>query len=222
MHRPSRPEDLDDAGQVWARAVLLALLDAAQGNREHWLDEQGVWSENGGGSFWWRLTLVDDGHAVFCGQDSDGSHTHVDGRQIDFLAGGPEWLPWEQLREDAQGNLFGFLYWWQDGAWHRIPYPDALAEDGLAAAAPWLGSERLFLTEAAELAWVLREDEPAFAAAVTRFLRRAEQRTVDAGAVAELLAAAGVGDDDREVLRFDPALDVAVRAGLTRHAPVPG
>ncbi len=69
---------------------------------------------------------------------------------------------------------------------------------------------------------MLREDEPAFAAAVTRFLRRAEQRTVDAAAVAELLAAAGAGDDDREVLRFDPALDVAVRAGLTRHAPVPG
>ncbi len=218
MHRPSRPEDLDRAEQVWPRAVVFALLDAAQGNREHWLDEQGVWSENGGGSYWWRLTLLDDGHAVFCGQDADGSHTHVDDRQIDFLAGGPEWLPWEQLREDAEGNLFGFLYWWQDDAWHRIPYPDALIEDGLASAAPWLGSEQEFLSEAASTAWVLRADEPAFTAALLRFLRRAEDRTVDAAAVAELLAAAGAGDDDREELRFEPALEVAVRAGLTQHA----
>ncbi|MED7952927.1 hypothetical protein [Streptomyces sp. BE303] len=219
MHRPSRPEDLHHADAVWARAVALALLEAAQGDPEgYWLDEHGVWCDATGGSYWWRVTVLDDGHAVFCGQDSDGSVTHVDGRQIDFLAGGPDWLPSEQLREDARGNLFGFLYWWEDGAWHRIPYPAAVHDDGLSGAAAWLGSEEAFVDEATGLAGVQRADEPVFTAALVRYLRRAEVRTVDTSVVAELLAAAGTGDDGRPPLLLEPAVDVAVRAGLTRYA----
>ncbi|MCG6499323.1 hypothetical protein [Kitasatospora sp. A2-31] len=216
MHRPSRPEDLDHADRVWARAVAFALLEAATGKPEgHWLDEHGVWCDASAGSYWWRASRAENGNVVFCGQDSDGSRTHLDGRQIDFLAGGPDWLPWEQLREDAEGNLFGFVYWSQDGTWHRIDYPEQLDDDGLEGAAEWLGSEEEFRREAAALACVRRPDEPAFADALTRYLRRAEARTVDATVVAELLAAAGPGDEERGPLSVEPALDVAVRAGLT-------
>ncbi|MFJ3788702.1 hypothetical protein [Kitasatospora sp. NPDC090091] len=219
MHRPSRPEDLDHADQVWARAVTFALLEAGTEKPEgYWLDEHGVWCDASGGSYWWRAGRAENGNVVFCGQDSDGSCTHVDDRQVDFLAGGPDWLPWEQLREDAEGNLFGFVYWSQDGAWHRIDYPEQLDDDGLQGAAEWLGSEEEFRREAAALACVRRADEPAFADALTRFLRRAETRTVDAAVVAELLTAAGPGDDDRGPLSVEPALDVAVRAGLTGQA----
>ncbi|GAA2796899.1 hypothetical protein RMN57_35835 [Kitasatospora sp. CM 4170] len=216
MHRPSRPEDLDRADRVWARAVAFALLEAATEKPEgYWLDEHGVWCDASAGSYWWRASRAENGNVVFCGQDSDSSCTHVDGRQIDFLAGGPDWLPWEQLREDAEGNLFGFVYWSQDGVWHRIDYPEQLDDDGLQGAAEWLGSEEEFRSEAAALACVRRSDEAAFTDALTRFLRRAEARTVDAAVVAELLTAAGPGDEDRGPLRVEPALDVAVRAGLT-------
>ncbi|MFF1797540.1 hypothetical protein ACFVXQ_25540 [Kitasatospora sp. NPDC058263] len=217
MHRPSRPEDLDHGDRVWARAVAFALLEAAHGNPEgYWLDEHGVWCDASGGSYWWRVTRCEGGGVVFCGQDSDGSRTHVDGRQIDFLAGGPSWLPWEALREDAEGNLFGFVYWWQAGAWHRIPYPESLDDDGLSGAAGWLGSEAEFADEAAELAAVRPADAAAFTDALARFVRHAEARTVDAAVVADLLAAAGPEHEDRRPLLLKPALDVAERAGITR------
>ncbi|MGP8297243.1 hypothetical protein ACTPOK_04645 [Streptomyces inhibens] len=45
--------------------------------------------------------MFEGGRSVIVGEDPDGSHTHVDGEQIDFLAGGPEWLPWDHLREDG-------------------------------------------------------------------------------------------------------------------------
>ncbi|MFD0279626.1 hypothetical protein ACFVHB_37840 [Kitasatospora sp. NPDC127111] len=217
MHRPSRPEDLDPAARVWARAVTFALLQAAQGDTEgYWLDDDGVWCDATAGSYWWRVTRVADGQVVFCGQDSDGSETHIDDRQIDFLAGGPDWLPWDQLREDARGNLFGFVYWSQGDGWQRIPYPDALDDDGLSGAAAWLGSAEEFADEASCIVDVRHADLPAFTAALDRFVRRAETRTVDAALVAELLAAAGPLDEDRDPLQPALALEVAVRAGLTR------
>lgn len=141
MHTPSRPEDLDHPELLWARAVTMAMVDAAcSTSTEFSLDDEGLWCHSTGAGGWWRLTVLDGERAVFCGQDPDGSHTHAAGEQIDFLAGGPAWLPWELLRDDAAGNLFGFVYWWEGGAWHRIPYPDELREDGLDGAAP--GSAR--------------------------------------------------------------------------------
>lgn len=157
---------------------------------------------------------------MFCGQDPDGSHTHVGGEQIDFLAGGPEWLPWELLRDDAKGNLLGFVYWWEDGAWHRIAYPAELREDGLDGAAPWAGSEEKFATRTAEWHDLRCEAEELLEAALVRFLALAEARTVDADAVAELLAPAHV--EDRPAPRLDVALDFAARAGIMAGQPEQG
>ncbi len=85
MHTPSRPEDLDHPELLWARAVTMALVDAAcNADTEFALDDDGLWCHSTGACGWWRLTVLDGGRAVFCGQDPDGSHTHVGGEQIDF------------------------------------------------------------------------------------------------------------------------------------------
>lgn len=218
MHTPSLPEDLDHPDRLWARAVTFALVEGAcdDGRPEHVLDGHGLWCHSTGACGWWRLTVVDGERAVFVGQDPDGSHTHIDGEQIDFLAGGPDWLPWEQLRDDADGNLFGFVYWWESGAWHRIPYPEQLTEDGLEGAAPWVASEEEFLTLAVGLAYgddLTRGRQRVLEEAIGRFRERAEARTVDEAAVAALLAAAlpdGVLPE-----RLEAAMDLVLRAGLT-------
>ncbi|MFE9630025.1 hypothetical protein [Streptomyces sp. NPDC006463] len=217
MHAPSRPEDLAHPELLWARAVTLAVIDAGCSVRpEHAVDDDGVWCHSTGAGGWWRLTLLDGGaRAVFCGQDPDGSHTHVGGEQIDFLAGGPDWLPWDLLRDGAAGNLFGFVYWWHDGAWHRIPYPDEVCEDGLDGAAPWAGSQgsqEEFLELAMALCDVPYGRKPALTAAVSRFVEQARERKADEAAVAALLAPALV--EDRPAPRLDVALALATRAGV--------
>ncbi|UUU38569.1 hypothetical protein [Streptomyces sp. NBC_00162] len=213
MHQPSLPEDLDRPELLWARAVTLAVLDAACSVRTDFaVDDDGVWCHSTGAGGWWRLTVLDGTRAVFCGQDPDGSHTHVGGRQIDFLAGGPAWLPWGLLREDAAGNLFGFVYWWEDGAWHRIPYPDEMQEDGLDGAAPWAGSHEEFLELAVESRDVPYERRRILTEAVERFVETARERKADEAAVAALLAPARAVEEPAP--RLEVALTLAARAGV--------
>ncbi|MEV7169864.1 hypothetical protein AB0O18_09230 [Streptomyces sp. NPDC093224] len=213
MHTPSRPEDLDRPELLWTRAVTMALLDVATSRRSEFaLDDDGLWCHATGAGGWWRLTVLDAGRAVFCGQDPDGSRTHVGGEQVDFLAGGPDWLPWELLKEDASGNLFGFVYWWEDGAWHRIPYPAELDDDGLDMAAPWAGSHEEFLTLTVDCCDPPAGRRGALAEAVGRFAAQVGEGTVDADAVAALLAPARA--DDRPEPRLDVAIDLATRAGV--------
>ncbi|MFG2981851.1 hypothetical protein ACGFYQ_11435 [Streptomyces sp. NPDC048258] len=214
MHTPSRPDDLEPPELLWARAVTLAVIDAACSVRtEYAVDDDGVWCHSTGAGGWWRLTVLDGGgRAVLCGQDPDGSHTHVGGEQIDFLAGGPGWLPWDLLRDDAAGNLFGFVYWWQDGAWHRIPYPDEVREDGLDGAAPWAGSHEEFLELAVTSYDVPYERQRLLTGAVERFVERARERKADEAAVAALLAPALT--EDGPAPRLDVALALAARAGV--------
>ncbi|MFE3558093.1 hypothetical protein ACFXKW_24985 [Streptomyces sp. NPDC059193] len=213
MHQPSRPEDLDRPELLWARAVTLAVLDAACGDRtEFAVDDDGVWCHSTGAGGWWRLTVLDGARAVLCGQDPDGSHTHVGGRQVDFLEGGPDWLPWDLLREDAEGNLLGFVYWWQDGAWHRIPYPDELPEDGLDGAAPWAGSHEEFLELAVDSRDVPYERRRTLTEAVEGFVAAARERAADEAAVAALLAPARAVQGPAP--RPEVALAMAARAGI--------
>ncbi|MEU9304119.1 hypothetical protein [Streptomyces sp. NPDC048269] len=214
MHTPSRPDDLEPPGLLRARAVTLAVIDAACSVRtEYAVDDDGVWCHATGAGGWWRLTVLDGGgRAVFCGQDPDGSHTHVGGEQIDFLAGGPDWLPWDVLRDDAAGNLFGFVYWWQDGAWHRIPYPDEVREDGLDGAAPWVGSHEEFVDLAVASYDLPYDRKRVLTEAVERFVERARERKADEAAVAALLAPALTGDGPAP--RLDAALALAARAGV--------
>ncbi|MFJ3161110.1 hypothetical protein [Streptomyces kanasensis] len=221
MHVPSLPEDLDRPARVWARAVTLALLErACSRRREHDLDDEGVWCHTTGAGGWWRVTLLDADRAVICGQDPDGSHTHVGGEQIDFLAGGPDWLPWERLRDDAAGNLLGFVYWWDGGAWHRIAYPEELCEDGMIGTAAWAGTADEFLATALGECrdGMAPGQEAVFTETLSAFLARAEEGTVDSGTVTALLAATRPGGVSDEPLR--EALDLADRAGLTGRRPL--
>ncbi|MGY4988254.1 hypothetical protein [Streptomyces nigrescens] len=215
MHRPSVPEDLDHPERLWARAATLAVVAAAvdDGDEFSWSD-QGLQCWNVGGSYWWRLKMFEDGRALLCGQDSDGSHTHSGGRQIDFLDGGPEWLPWEELREDAAGNLFGFVYWWQDGAWARAPYPEKMPDDGLETAMSWVASGDDAIREIAEDLAARTETEVDAMTAVRAFLAAAEARTVGAQDIATLLDTV-CGQDTWYEVRPDAALAFATELGLT-------
>ncbi|MEV7382756.1 hypothetical protein [Streptomyces lydicus] len=215
MHRPSVPGDLDRPERVWARAATLAVVAAAMddGDEFSW-GEQGLECWNGGGSYWWRLKLFEGGRALLCGQDSDGSYTHDGDRQIDFLAGGPEWLPWERLRHDADGNLFGFVYWWQDGAWARAPYPEKLPDDGLEMAVSWAAPGEDAVRRIIDDLVALTETEVDAAAGVRAFLSAAESRTVGEADVAALLDAVCDKDSWYDV-RPEAALAFAEQLGLT-------
>ncbi|MFI0217894.1 hypothetical protein [Streptomyces lydicus] len=215
MHRPSVPGDLDRPERVWARAATLAVVAAAMddGDDFSW-GEQGLECWNGGGSYWWRLKLFEGDRALLCGQDSDGSYTHDGDRQIDFLAGGPEWLPWERLRHDADGNLFGFVYWWQDGAWARAPYPEKLPDDGLEMALSWAAPGEDAVRRIIDDLVALTETEVDAAAAVRTFLSAAESRTVGEADVAALLDAVCDKDSWYDV-RPEAALAFAEKLGLT-------
>ncbi|MFI0789121.1 hypothetical protein ACH4Q6_26405 [Streptomyces lydicus] len=215
MHRPSVPGDLDRPERVWARAATLAVVAAAMddGDEFSW-GEQGLECWNGGGSYWWRLKLLEGGRALLCGQDSDGSYTHDGDRQIDFLAGGPEWLPWDRLQHDAQGNLLGFVYWWQDGAWARAPYPEKLPDDGLAMALSWAAPGEDAVLRIVDDLVALTETEVDAAAGVRAFLAAAEARTVGEADVAALLDAVCDKDSWYDV-RPEAALAFAGQLGLT-------
>ncbi|MFH8680053.1 hypothetical protein [Streptomyces lydicus] len=215
MHRPSVPGDLDRPERVWARAATLAVVAAAMddGDEFSW-GEQGLECWNGGGSYWWRLKLLEGGRALLCGQDSDGSYTHDGDRQIDFLAGGPEWLPRDRLHHDAQGNLLGFVYWWQDGAWARAPYPEKLPDDGLAMALSWAAPGEDAVRRIVDDLVALTETEVDAAAGVRAFLAAAEARTVGEADVAALLDAVCDKDSWYDV-RPEAALAFAAKLGLT-------
>ncbi|MFB6437231.1 hypothetical protein ACFCVY_10675 [Streptomyces sp. NPDC056411] len=218
MHRPSVPGDLDHPERVWARAATLAVVAAAMDDWDEFSwGEQGLECWNGGGSYWWRLKLFDGGRALLCGQDSDGSYTHDGGRQIDFLAGGPEWLPWQRLRHDADGNLFGFLYWWQDGAWARAPYPEKLPDDGLEMAMSWAAPGDGAVGRLVEDLVARTETEVDAGAEVRSFLAAAEARAVGASDIAGLLDAVCDKDAWYDV-RPEEALAFAEKLGLTAGA----
>lgn len=215
MHRPSEPEDLAHPERLWARAATLAVVAAAMddGDEFSW-DDQGLQCWNGGGAYWWRLKLFDDGRALLCGQDSDGSYTHDGDRQIDFLAGGPEWLPWEQLRDDAEGNLFGFVYWWQDDAWARAPYPEKLPDDGLEMAMSWAAPGDAAIERIVDDLVARTETEVDATDAVRAFIATAQARRVGERDIAALLDAVCDQDSWYEV-RPEAALAFATTLGLT-------
>lgn len=50
---------------------------------------------------------------------------------VDILAGAPDWLPHEQLRDLLLGCELGRVYWYENGTWARAPYPATLGDDGL-------------------------------------------------------------------------------------------
>ncbi|WP_147450917.1 hypothetical protein [Streptomyces hoynatensis] len=211
VHRPSVPGDLGDPPDLWVRAATLAML-AAVGidGDEYELSEDRLRCDNAGGSYWWRLTLHGEGRAVFCGQDADGSHGHLREEPVDFLAGGPDWLPLAELRAEQHKGLLGYAYWWEGGAWHRAPYPEDLADDGLELSAGWVIADE----EVTEQLWEAVEGGRNAGEAVAAFLGRARARTVDAKAVAALLGAFSPAEPPKPQ-EVATALEFATRAALT-------
>ncbi|ONK13723.1 hypothetical protein [Streptomyces sp. MP131-18] len=217
VHKPSVPKDLDHPRRLWARATALGMLATAglEGD-DYRLAAGRLRCDSQGGSYWWRMSLHGAGRAVFCGQDADGSHGHLRRVPVDFLAGGPGWLPWRDLRAEQDDCALGYVYWWHDGAWARAPYPDDLVDDGLGLSAAWVGDDAelvLLLSEAAEAAEAA-EAGAQVSGALVAFLDRAEEATVDGAAVRALLGAFTPTEPPKPQA-VESALDFAARAALT-------
>jgi hypothetical protein len=208
MHRPSVSQNLDHPDELWARATTPAVLRGAGLDGDAYrLSEDGLYCDNAGGSYWWRLRVYPDGRALFSGQDADGSHGHLRVDPVDFLAGGPKWLPWERLRGEVTGDELGYLYWWQDGRWGRAPYPDDLEDDGLAVSAPWAGDGRA-VVEALQMFCTADDLD----GVLQTFMERARTRTVDQAAVRALVSS--VRPHGPQTLNPEKAIAFAIRAGL--------
>ncbi|MFB7373780.1 hypothetical protein ACFC0D_28450 [Streptomyces sp. NPDC056222] len=136
IQRPGLPGDLPSPELLWARWALVAVLEATTEAEEskgyrtgHWIDEEGLHLDDCGCT-WWTFSRVGEGRYVLFGEDeSSGVKWH--GTPIDMLAGGPDWLPYEELRDRLAGNELGCVYWYENGTWARAPYPDDLDDDGL-------------------------------------------------------------------------------------------
>ncbi|MFI9155880.1 hypothetical protein [Streptomyces sp. NPDC053367] len=137
IHRPGLPEDLPPGEVLWARWALLAAVEATaeaearrSGHRTgRWIDEAGLhWDD--AGCTWWIMSRMGAGRFVLYGEDeSSGVKWHEP--PVDVLAGGPDWLPYEELRDRLTGAELGCVYWYENGTWGRAPYPDDLDDDGL-------------------------------------------------------------------------------------------
>ncbi|WP_406862957.1 hypothetical protein ABZO31_21945 [Streptomyces sp. HUAS MG47] len=135
IERPGRPEDLPPAELLWARWALIAALEATSAKETDrypvgvWIDDEGLHLDDCGCT-WWTYSRLGEGRYVLYGEDeSSGVKWHE--TPIDMLAGGPDWLPYEELRDRLAGNELGCVYWYENGAWARAPYPDDLDDDGL-------------------------------------------------------------------------------------------
>ncbi|GAA3048320.1 hypothetical protein GCM10020229_69600 [Kitasatospora albolonga] len=172
VNRPGLPQDLPPAEVLWARWALLAALtatteaEARPSVHRHgrWIDEDGLhWDDSG--CTWWVLSRCGEGRFVLYGED-ESSEVKWYEPPIDVLAGGPGWLPYEELRDRIAGNEIGCVYWYEDGTWARAPYPDDLDDDGLDCGmsdvvdrADLLRDLRRHLTAAAPVEHLLGEAE---------------------------------------------------------------
>ncbi|MGW0395015.1 hypothetical protein ACWDYJ_29895 [Streptomyces sp. NPDC003042] len=136
MHQPGLPEDLPPAELLWASWALVAVLEATSEAESrgvhrtgHWIDEAGLHLDDCGCT-WWTFARLGEGRYVLYGEDeSSGVKWHEPA--VDMLANGPDWLPYETLRDLLDGCELGCVYWYENGAWARAPYPADLEDDGL-------------------------------------------------------------------------------------------
>ncbi|MFE6062537.1 hypothetical protein [Streptomyces sp. NPDC056431] len=136
IDRPGRPENLPAAEVLWARWALVAVLEATakaevQGVRRGgtWIDGRGLHLDDRGCT-WWTFQQMGEGRYLLYGED-ESSAVKWHEPSIDMLAQAPDWLPYEHLRELLEGWELGCVYWYENGAWARAPYPGDLDDDGL-------------------------------------------------------------------------------------------
>ncbi|MGW6646854.1 hypothetical protein [Streptomyces iakyrus] len=136
INRPGLPGDLPSPDVLWARWALIAVLEATaadEGKAHHrtgtWVDDTGLRLDDAGCT-WWGFAPRGAGRYVLFGEDeSSGCKWHQP--PVDMLAGAPAWLPHEELEDHRSGNELGCVYWYENGAWARAPYPGTLHDDGL-------------------------------------------------------------------------------------------
>ncbi|MEU8777302.1 hypothetical protein [Streptomyces sp. NPDC048606] len=203
IDRPGRPEDLPAADVLWARWALAAVLEStakaeARGARRGgtWIDGQGLHLDDRGCT-WWTLQQVQEGRYVLYGED-ESSAVKWHEPAIDMLAQAPDWLPYERLRALLEGWELGCVYWYEDGAWARAPYPDDLDDDGLDC-----GMSRFAVREEA-LRDLIASERGLPRPRADHLLAAAEARGLTAAEVREVLDAAATAEGyvpaDREAL----------------------
>ncbi|NXY99437.1 hypothetical protein HYE82_34715 [Streptomyces sp. BR123] len=136
IHRPGRPGDLPPAEVLWARWALACVLAARTEDEGRGIHRVGTWIDGSGlhlddsGCTWWTMEALGHGRYVLYGED-ESSQVKWHKPPVDMLAGGPDWLPYETLRDLLDGWQLGCVYWYENGAWARAPYPETLEDDGL-------------------------------------------------------------------------------------------
>ncbi|WP_405754588.1 hypothetical protein [Streptomyces sp. NBC_00073] len=214
IHRPGRPQDLPAAELLWARWALVAVFEAttaAEGRgvhrTGHWIDA-GALRLDDAGCTWWALARMGRGRFVLYGEDeSSGVKWHEP--RVDVLAQGPDWLPYETLRELVGSWELGCVYWYENGAWARAPYPEDLSDDGLDC-----GMHRF--AEREEVLDLLA----GHGRAAQELLDAAEEYRLAPRELDSLVAAAGAaGDEDRDEPWDLPAMHRALDlAGLSAES----
>ncbi|MFF3859779.1 hypothetical protein [Streptomyces sp. NPDC002209] len=215
IHRPGRPGDLPAAELLWARWAFVAVLEATTEAESHGVHRTGHWIDGAGlhlddsGCTWWTLARMGQGRFVLYGEDeSSGVKWHEP--PVDMLAQAPDWLPYETLRGLLEGWELGCVYWYENGAWARAPYPESLEDDGLDC-----GMSRFVDSE--KLLWLLAGHGPA----AKGLLEAAEHYRLTPGALDLLVAETGNGgrDEDWDLPAVHRALHLA---GLSADAvPAP-
>ncbi|WP_285789213.1 hypothetical protein [Micromonospora sp. NBRC 101691] len=219
---PPSPDLRPPPHLLWNRWALFASALAALGVHDvYWCAADGAHHDDHGGNRS-RLVLVDGGRAVLFGYDHEYSDTAAATPPIDLLDGAPAWLPWPELLRWQADDQLGYVYWYDDGVWSRVPYPDDVSDGLVATARSVLDAERARL----ELVDVVFEwgehgrDDPAerddVAGAATRLLAAAEARALDAGHLSGLL-----GRLPADAVDLPAALAVADAAGITPDAVAP-
>ncbi|GGS24449.1 hypothetical protein Snoj_18990 [Streptomyces nojiriensis] len=196
IHRPGRPEDLPEAGVLWARwaAFAVATWDAEEEKERfrygYWFGDSD--SDSGSGSYGelryddgacsrWVLIRADGGRAVLFGQNDSGKVGRYE-PPIDLLAGAPGWVRGGALHDRLEQGRAECVYWFEGGSWHRAPYPDDLHDDGLDCGIGHLASRDL-ATGALCAVFEFDEDCEGAVEACEQFLAHAERGTVTEKAV---------------------------------------
>lgn len=217
-HQPHLPERLAPLEQVWARAVLLHLVNV---NGDAFFEDDEVLWVSGGGGERACLRRLPGGRAVLWGQNADSS---FDSRlscsyEPGYLEGAPAWLPLETLREEEEADAIGYLYWWHGGAWHRASHPEELEgwqDKGLAS---WIGDGTEQVCRGLGRAVSGTEEaSDGLSEALEEYLDSAVARTVDEAVLRRLAEALREEGADMDLTH---AADVVRRAGLHRDRPGP-
>ncbi|MFF8837270.1 hypothetical protein [Streptomyces sp. NPDC015130] len=220
IHRPGLPEDLPTGEALWARWALLAAVGATTEDEQRrsgyrtgvWIDSEGLHHDDSGCT-WWTMSRMGEGRFVLYGEDeSSGVKWHEP--PIDMLAGGPEWLPYEELHDRLEGNELGCVYWYENGTWARAPYPADLRDDGLDCGMSDFVDRERAVGDLSD-----RIDRTAEGPSADALLAAAEAHRLDPAVLLERLRPIGPDGDPLD----GPAVARALAlAGLTAPVTAPG